>query len=196
MHLHLLSVFRNASSLGFRLQIVVHFLPPSLSSFFSFLSGILRSIHRPGSIRRDGEPACFLRDRGNHRHDRAVNSLWRCSCFFSKSFDQMPRLSSFLQSLQQASIPIPDLEIVFFSLSATLQFQSLAASCPYFTASKEVDPEFTWKEVLFFPPYFIHHRNVFSRSPKPKLANSPFSNSSNSSLARLRKDRGAFKSHF
>ena len=41
-------------------------------------------------------------------------------CFFSKSFDQMPRLSSFLQSLQQASIPIPDLEIVFFSLSATL----------------------------------------------------------------------------
>lgn len=114
MHLHLLSVFRNASSLGFRLQIVVHFLPPSLSSFFSFLSGILRSIYRPGSIRRDGEPACFLRDRGNHRHDRAVNSLWRCSCFFSKSFDQMPRLSSFLQSLQQASIPIPDLEIVFF----------------------------------------------------------------------------------
>lgn len=79
MHLHLLSVFRNASSLGFRLQIVVHFLPPSLSSFFSFLSGILRSIYRPGSIRRDGEPACFLRDRGNHRHDRAVNSLWRCS---------------------------------------------------------------------------------------------------------------------
>ena len=37
-------------------------------------------------------------------------------CFFSKSFDQMPRLSSFLQSLQQASIPIPDLEIVFSSL--------------------------------------------------------------------------------
>ena len=139
MHLHLLVVLRHASSLGFLLQSVVYFLPPSLFPFLWFTSGVFGSIYRPRPIRRDGKRSLFLRYRGTHRHDRAADSLWQCTLIWCCNF----------------TIP-DDASLLLFAVSST-SFGSITrfSLCLLFSLSLKIDPIPRWVVSLFLS---LHRR--------------------------------------
>lgn len=85
---------------------------------------------------------------------------------------QMSRLSSFLQALQRASVPLPDLKIVFFSPAIEARSNPSLILAPISQPPQTSIPNSPGKKYLLLP--FVPNRNVFSPSTKPKLANRPF----------------------